>query len=45
MWVQQSGDIISVTPLQKASQITLIYCYRLPELGPDYLNKEGKKMF
>lgn len=44
MWVQQSGDIISVTPLQKASQITLIYCYLLPELGPDYLNKEGKNV-
>lgn len=43
MWVEQSGDIISVTPLQKANQIKSIYCYLLPELGPDYLNKEGKE--
>lgn len=45
MWVQQSGDIISATPLQKANHIKSIFCYLLPELRPDYLNKEGKKWF
>lgn len=42
MWVQQSGDIISANPLQKADQIISIYRYLRPEWRPDYLNKEGK---
>lgn len=42
MWVQQSGDIILATPLQKADQIKSIYRYLRPEWGPDYLSKEGK---
>lgn len=45
MWVQQSGDIISATPLQKADQIKSIYRYLRPERRPDYLNREGKKRF
>lgn len=45
MWARQAGDVVSGTPLQEANQISSICSYLLPELGPDYLNKEQKKCF